>query len=88
MKTPVHEVRLGLIKVSIWKSETRHGDRHNVTLCRLFKNGDVWQQSTQFGRDDLLLAAKALDVAHTWIIAQSQENPDASPIGASNVKPG
>jgi hypothetical protein len=73
MKTPVHEIRLGLIKAAIWRNETRSGERHNVTLCRLFKNGDAWQQSQHFGRDDLLLAAKALDVAHSWILSQAAE---------------
>lgn len=73
MKTPIHEIRLGLIKVSIWRNETRVGERHKVTVCRLFKNGDVWQQSTQFGRDDLLLLAKAIDLAHTWILTQGYE---------------
>ena len=78
MKTPVHEIRLGLIKVAIWRNETRVGERHNVTVCRLFKNGDVWQQSSQFGRDDLLLVAKALDIAHTWILTQSHDKAEAS----------
>lgn len=71
MKTPIHEIRLGLIKASIWRNETKSGERHNVTLCRLFKNGDSWQQSQHFGRDDLLLAAKALDLAHSWIWQQA-----------------
>ena len=75
MKSPIHEIRLGLIKASIWRNETRSGERHNVTLCRLFKNGDAWQQSQHFGRDDLLLAAKALDQAHSWILSQAAERP-------------
>lgn len=71
---PVHEIRLGLIKVAIWHKSTRVGDRHDVTHCRLFKNGDVWAQSQRYGRDDLLLLCKALDQAHTWIYAQ--KHPD------------
>jgi hypothetical protein len=34
-----------------------------VTLIRVYRNGDVWKESTHFGRDDLLLAAKVLDLA-------------------------
>jgi hypothetical protein len=67
---PVHEIRLGLIKASIWHNLTRAGERYNVTLSRLFRNGDVWKESTHFGRDDLLQAAKVLDLAHTWIHQQ------------------
>jgi hypothetical protein len=64
---PVLEIRLGLIKASVWLNMTRAGERYNVTICRLYRNGDVWSQSSHFGRDDLLVAAKVLDMAHTWI---------------------
>lgn len=78
---PAHEVRLGLIKASIWHNLTRAGERYNVTLTRLFRNGDLWKESNHFGRDDLLLAAKVLDLAHTWIFQQGradQSNLDAN----------
>lgn len=66
-RRPVHEIRFGLVKVSIWQNQTKSGERHNITVVRLFRNGDVWQESTRFGRDDLPLLAKAVDLAHTWI---------------------
>ncbi len=66
-KQPVHEIRFGLIKASIWKNQTRSGGRHNVTVCRIYRNGDVWKESTHFGRDDLPILAKVIDMAHTWI---------------------
>ena len=66
-KKPDHVIRFGLIKVSIWKNETRSGERHSVSICRLYRDGDLWRESTRFGRDDLTVAAKALDQAHTWI---------------------
>ena len=69
---PVHVIRFGLIKASIWKNQTKSGDRHVVTVCRLFRNGGVWKESTRFGRDDLLSLAKALDQAHTWICERTQ----------------
>lgn len=67
MSQPVHEIRIGLIKASVWQNLTRAGERFNVTLTRLYRNGDHWKESRQFGRDDLLQAAKVLDLAHTWI---------------------
>lgn len=67
-KQPVHTVRFGFIKASIWQNQTKAGDRHNVTVTRLFRDGDVWRESNHFGRDDLLLLAKVLDSAHTWIL--------------------
>ena len=66
-KKPVHEVRFGTIKASIWGNHTKMGTRYGVSVVRLYRNGDHWSESTRFGRDDLLLLAKVLDRAHTWI---------------------
>lgn len=69
-KQPVHSIRIGYIKASVWHNQTKAGDRHNVTVTRLFRDGDVWRESNHFGRDDLLLLAKVVDQAHTWICQQ------------------
>ena len=68
---PVHEIRLGSIKAAIWQNETTSGVRHNVTLCRLYKDGDEWKRTDGFGRDDLPLVAKVADLAHSWIFEQA-----------------
>jgi hypothetical protein len=68
---PVHEVRMGRIRAAIWENETQNGTRHNVTLSRLYKDGDDWKDSTSFGRDDLPLVGKVADLAHSWIFEQS-----------------
>ena len=68
---PVHEVRLGAIKATIWENETSVGTRHNVTVARLYKDGDEWKQTESFGRDDLLLLAKVLDQAHSWLLTEA-----------------
>lgn len=82
MKTtqkPVHEVRIAHIKGAIWRNETEAGPRYNATFSRLYRNGDQWQSSDSFGRDDLLLLGKVADLAHTWIFAQTAEdNRDAA----------
>lgn len=71
MSSPAHTIRYGLIKASIWRNQTKSGERHSVTIVRLYKNGDVWKESTRFGRDDLPLIAKVSDQAHTWIYQQA-----------------
>lgn len=73
---PVYEVRFGRIKAAIWENETENGVRHNVTITRLYRSGDVWKDTTSFGRDDLPLVAKAADIAHTWIFRQANERND------------
>jgi hypothetical protein len=71
---PVHEIRMGRIKAAIWANETDNGVRHNVTITRLYKDGDEWKTSTSFGRDELPLVAKIADLVHTWIYQQGQES--------------
>jgi hypothetical protein len=69
---PVHEVRLGRIKAAIWENETQTGVRHNVTLQRIYRDGEQWKTSDSFGREDLPLVAKVCDQAHTWIFQHPQ----------------
>ena len=71
---PVHEIRLGRVKAAIWGNETDNGTRHNVTITRLYKDGDEWKTSTSFGREELPLVAKIADMAHTWIYQHGQES--------------
>ena len=68
---PIHEFRKGLIRVRIWRKQSRLGLRHTVSVVRLFRRSDVWNESTRFHRDDIPLVQLALDEAHIWIF----ENP-------------
>jgi hypothetical protein len=67
---PVHKIRAGAIEVAIWQRESDKGPWFNVTMSRTYKQGEEWKQADTFGTDDLLLLAKLLDQAHSWIIAQ------------------
>ncbi|GAB5441333.1 MAG: hypothetical protein Fues2KO_16820 [Fuerstiella sp.] len=71
MTQPAHVIRFGYIKASIWRNQTKSGERHSVSIVRLYRNGDVWKESTRFGRDDLPLVAKAADLTHSWIYHES-----------------
>jgi len=77
MAKPVHEIRRGLIKASIWIKKTRSGPRHTVAVARLYRNGDRWQESSRFGRDDLPVVRLVLDQAHTWIYQNAQASEHA-----------
>jgi hypothetical protein len=77
-KRPVHEVRLGRIKATIWENDTRDGIRHNVSLSRIYKDGNQWKDSTSFGRDDLPLVMKVADMAHTWVYENSNASATAN----------
>ena len=71
---PVNEVRLGRIKAAIWENETPNGPRHNVTLQRIYKDGEEWKTSDSFGRDDLPLVMKVADLAHSWIYQSGSDS--------------
>lgn len=71
-RKPAFELRRGLIKVRVWRKRTRSGVRHSVSVIRLYRNGDVWKESTRFGRDDIPVVRLALDQAHTWILSHTE----------------
>ena len=67
---PAHKIRKGAIEVAIWRREGEKGPFYNVTMSRSYKQGEEWKHADSFGADDLLLLAKLLDQAHSWIISQ------------------
>lgn len=73
---PVKVIRYGAIKAAVWLNQTSAGPIHNVSVSRSYKDGDTWKESTSFGFDDLLVLAKALTEAHTWIHEQRQTEPE------------
>jgi len=83
-KQPAHEIRFGLIKATVWQNQTKVGERFNVTVARLYRNGDRWVESQHFGRDDLLLVSKAVEFAHTWIYAQHGDKREPQTTGENS----
>lgn len=66
-KKPIDQVTLGNIIASIWKNESEKGTWFTVTQQRMYRKDDRWEYTDRLGRDDLLLAMKVLDKAHTRI---------------------
>ena len=74
---PAHEIRIGVVKATIWRQEAEDKAWYTVTLQRLYRLEGNWHSTASLRRDDLLLARKVLDRAHTWITGQpadGQEN--------------
>ena len=74
---PVHEIRMGRVRAAIWANETQNGTRHNVTVSRIYKDGNDWKDSTSFGRDDLPLLVKVADQCHDWIFQHCGTGADS-----------
>lgn len=66
-KGPIKECRHRSLRATIWKNATEKGVMYNVTLSRMYKDGDQWKDSQSFGFDDLMNLAKLLADAHTCI---------------------
>ena len=65
---PVHEVKFGRVRATIWANEGESGLWHTVKFSRLYKSKEgKWQDSDGFSRDDLPLLMKAADGAHSWL---------------------
>jgi hypothetical protein len=73
---PVHEIRLGKIKAAVWRNDTEEGARYNVTIQRIYRTDQGWQNTSSFGRDDLPLVSKVADMTHTWIFEQRSEREE------------
>jgi len=70
---PVQEIRLGSIRAAIWMNDTENGARYSVVLSKLYKAADRWQDTGHFSRDDLPLVSKVSELAHAWILQQTQK---------------
>ena len=78
---PAHEIRLGRIRAAIWANSSDRGEVwFNITVSRLYKDGERWQQTTSYRRDDLPLVSRVVNVAHIWIWEQETLS-DSGPVG-------
>ncbi len=72
---PAQTIRFGRLKATIWRQESDKGPWYSVVLTRTYRDqAGNWQSSGSFGRDDLLLLAKLVDQAHTWICRELAKN--------------
>jgi hypothetical protein len=69
-KKPAAKVNLFPVSVAIWRHETEKGVFYSTSaLQRSYKDADgKWQNTDKLNEGDLLLGAKALDLAHTEIL--------------------
>jgi hypothetical protein len=67
---PVHEIRLGAVRASIWYDD--NAARHFVTISRLRAIDSASAARNCFEVDDLPVVADVMDLAHHWIFAQAE----------------
>ena len=76
-RRPVHEIKLAAVRASIWANRSeRQAVWYSVSVSRCYREGDVWKDSTSFGRDDLPLVSKAAEMAYAWIWSEGMSRKD------------
>ena len=76
---PVHTIRHGRIKATIWGNQTQKGTMYNVTFTRSYQDDQQnWFDTQSFGVSDLLTVAKAASDAHSWISTKKAESENGS----------
>ncbi len=67
---PVHEIKLGAVRASIWKNESEKKQPfYSVSIGRIYKSGDDWKTSSSFGEKDFPLLKVAVEQAEEWLEA-------------------
>jgi hypothetical protein len=78
---PVDKIRVGLITASIWQRTTDKGSFYSVSFERRYKDATgQYQTSHNYDARDLLMLAKAADLAHTRILELS-DNRNEEEVG-------
>lgn len=66
---PIHRVRIGNIGAAIFENKNAEGQAfYSVQVNRSYRDGDTWNYTSSFGKDDLLVLAKVSDLAHSFIV--------------------
>ena len=67
---PAYSSRHRRLQVAVWRNDSANGTFFNVSLQRSYKDGDEWKRvQSSLNRDDLLVAAKLLNWAHSAVNA-------------------
>ncbi len=71
---PIHEIKLGGVKVAIWANQTNGGGvRYAATFSCQYKSGDQWKDCTSYGPVELALISTAFTLANLWISMQGKQ---------------
>lgn len=70
---PAHEIRVGLVKATIWKVTTAKDSFFTATFSRLYKAGGQTKESHSFGPRDLSALGDVFEMAKAWIAQQGAQ---------------
>jgi hypothetical protein len=68
-KQPAAKINVHPVSVAIWANKTGKAVYYSATIASRYKDADgKWRNSVSLNENELLLAAKALDLAHSEIL--------------------
>ncbi|MFO0730388.1 MAG: hypothetical protein U0361_05220 [Nitrospiraceae bacterium] len=68
---PMHTLRCGNIKATIWRNQSENGPFFSTTFTRPFRDqSGVWRNGTSFGLNDLEALLTVTQQAKKWIADQ------------------
>jgi hypothetical protein len=71
---PVHHIRYGSVRATIWRNDSAKGGFYTVTLSRCYRDErNVWHDTGSFHFKDLPHLAKAITDSHSWIAWQERQ---------------
>jgi hypothetical protein len=72
---PAHKVRLGSLSVTIWQNAFDEGKpTYRAHIVKSYRDSKgVWQETTAFRPDDLVLVSDLARRAADWILARESE---------------
>ncbi len=70
---PVHEIRHGAVKATIWRNPTNDGYMHNVVFSRSYTDGEEWKTSRSFSQRQMFNLERCILDAHAWLVFGSKE---------------
>lgn len=71
---PAHTVKLGRVKATIWRNETKFGTRYTVNFSRTYKAQDgSLKNSDSFDAQDLPLIEKLSEEALRWVAMRPEQ---------------
>ena len=79
---PVHEVKLGSVRASVWQNDSKRGPMLAATFERRYKQGDAWKSSGSFSAGELANLLQVIAQAMAWMSSQPAE-----PVAPTEVAP-
>ena len=67
----VYELRHGMLVIRVRRARSSRTRTYKVSVHRVYRDGELWHESTRFGADDIPLLRYLLDEVHNWILART-----------------